>query len=139
VRKSRRENDGAIYWRNVSSVPKHAGVALVMSFEMMRLNRASSEPLYEQLYRQIREELESGSFDSSASRVPSSRVLAANSRDFETDCKPSVLKAACRRLSSNPETIRYFCRRPFTGNFSEGSHAGRRPRVASIPRASRGE
>jgi GntR family transcriptional regulator / MocR family aminotransferase len=48
-----------------------------MSFEMVRLDRASSEPLYEQLYRQIREELESGSFDSSASRVPSSRVLAA--------------------------------------------------------------
>ena len=48
-----------------------------MSFEMVRLDRASSEPLYEQLYHQIREELESGSFDSSASRVPSSRVLAA--------------------------------------------------------------
>ncbi|HWY39168.1 MAG TPA: PLP-dependent aminotransferase family protein [Chthoniobacterales bacterium] len=48
-----------------------------MSFEMVRLDRASSEPLYQQLYRQIREELESGSFDSSASRVPSSRVLAA--------------------------------------------------------------
>jgi GntR family transcriptional regulator / MocR family aminotransferase len=47
-----------------------------MSFEMVRLDRASSEPLYQQLYRQIREELESGSFDSSASRVPSSRVLA---------------------------------------------------------------
>jgi GntR family transcriptional regulator/MocR family aminotransferase len=48
-----------------------------MSFEMVRLDRALSEPLYRQLYRQIREELESGSFDSSASRVPSSRVLAA--------------------------------------------------------------
>src|SRR5689334_16790663 len=48
-----------------------------MSFEMVRLDHASSEPLYQQLYRQIREELESGSFDSSASRVPSSRVLAA--------------------------------------------------------------
>lgn len=48
-----------------------------MSFEMVRLDRASPEPLYQQLYRQIREELEIGSFDSSASRVPSSRVLAA--------------------------------------------------------------
>jgi GntR family transcriptional regulator/MocR family aminotransferase len=46
-----------------------------MSFEMVRLDRASSEPLYQQLYRQIREELESGSF--CASRMPSSRVLAA--------------------------------------------------------------
>jgi len=48
-----------------------------MAFEMVRLDRALSEPLHQQLYRQIREELESGSFDSSASRVPSSRVLAA--------------------------------------------------------------
>ena len=69
--------NGAIYCATVSSVPKQRRRRLVMSFEMVRLNRASSEPLYEQLYRQIREELESGSFDSSASRVPSSRVLAA--------------------------------------------------------------
>jgi len=69
--------NGTIYCRTVSSVPRQRRRRLVMSFEMVRLDRASSEPLYEQLYRQIREELESGSFDSSASRVPSSRVLAA--------------------------------------------------------------
>jgi GntR family transcriptional regulator/MocR family aminotransferase len=69
--------NGAINGRRVSSVPKHRRRRLVMSFEMVRLDRASSEPLYQQLYRQIREELESGSFDSSASRVPSSRGLAA--------------------------------------------------------------
>src|SRR5882762_7885099 len=65
--------NGAIYGRTVSSVSKQRRRRLVMSFEMVRLDRASSEPLYQQLYRQIREELESGSFDSSASRVPSSR------------------------------------------------------------------
>jgi len=69
--------NGAIYSRTVSSAPKQRRRRLVMSFEMVRLDRASSEPLYEQLYRQIREELESGSFDSSASRVPSSRALTA--------------------------------------------------------------
>ncbi|HJW37857.1 MAG TPA: PLP-dependent aminotransferase family protein, partial [Candidatus Udaeobacter sp.] len=69
--------NGAIYGRTVSSVPKQRRRRLIMSFEMVRLDRASSEPLYQQLYRQIREELESGSFDSGASRVPSSRVLAA--------------------------------------------------------------
>src|SRR5262249_29104938 len=69
--------NGAIYGRTVASVPKRRRRRLVMSFEMVRLDRASSEPLHQQLYRQIREELESGSFDSSASRVPSSRVLAA--------------------------------------------------------------
>ena len=68
---------GAIYGRTVSSVPKQRRRRLVMSFEMVRLDRGSSEPLYQQLYRQIREELESGTFDSSASLVPSSRVLAA--------------------------------------------------------------
>src|ERR1700756_5066654 len=72
-----RKMNGAIYGRTVSSVPKQRRRRLVMSFEMVRLDRASSEPLYQQLYRQIREELESGSFDSTASRVPSSRVLAA--------------------------------------------------------------
>src|SRR5260370_15905416 len=48
-----------------------------MWFKRVRRDRASPEPLHQQLYRQIREELESGSFDSSASRGPSSRVLAA--------------------------------------------------------------
>jgi GntR family transcriptional regulator/MocR family aminotransferase len=68
--------NGAIHERTASSVPKQRRRRLVMSFEMVRLDRASPEPLYQQLYRQIRTELESGSFDSSASRVPSSRVLA---------------------------------------------------------------
>ena len=49
----------------------------VIDFEMVVLDRTSSEPLYEQLYRQIRQELESGIFESNSSRLPSSRVLAA--------------------------------------------------------------
>src|SRR5262245_61966631 len=69
--------NGAIYNRTVSSIPQQRRRRLVMTFEIVSLDRASSDPLYQQLYRQIREELESGSFDSSASRVPSSRVLAA--------------------------------------------------------------
>jgi len=72
--------NGATYRRTILSVPKQRRRRLVMSFEMVRLDRASSEPLYQQLYRQIREELESGSFDSSASRVPSSRVVATTLR-----------------------------------------------------------
>src|SRR3982750_1725629 len=69
--------NGAIYGRPGSSGPRQRRRMSVMSFEMVRLDRSSSEPLHQQLYRQIRGELESGSFDSSASRVPSSRVLAA--------------------------------------------------------------
>ena len=47
-----------------------------MAFEMIRLDRAAAEPLHKQLYRQIRDELRSGNFDRSASRLPSSRELA---------------------------------------------------------------
>lgn len=67
------KSNGANARRTISSLPKRRR-RLVISFEMVRLDRASPEPLYQQLYRQIRDELESGSF--SASRLPSSRVLA---------------------------------------------------------------
>src|SRR2546427_9565267 len=62
--------NGAIYGRTGSSVPKQRRRRSVMAFEMVRLDRALSEPLHQQLYRQIREEIESGSVYSRASRVP---------------------------------------------------------------------
>jgi GntR family transcriptional regulator/MocR family aminotransferase len=45
---------------------------------MIRLDRAAAEPLHQQLYRQIRDELISGNFGNSSSRLPSSRVLAVD-------------------------------------------------------------
>jgi GntR family transcriptional regulator/MocR family aminotransferase len=50
----------------------------IIAFEMIRLDRTAAEPLHAQLYRQIRDELISGGFTDGASRLPSSRVLAAN-------------------------------------------------------------
>ena len=50
----------------------------IIAFEMIRLDRASGEPLQQQLYRQIRNELKSGGFSVGASRLPSSRALAAD-------------------------------------------------------------
>src|SRR6266496_2298398 len=50
----------------------------LVAFEMVRLDRAAAEPLHQQLYRQIRDELASGSFNSNSSRLPSSRALAAD-------------------------------------------------------------
>jgi GntR family transcriptional regulator/MocR family aminotransferase len=50
----------------------------IIAFEMIRLDRAAAEPLHEQLYGQIRDELRSGSFTDGASRLPSSRALAAD-------------------------------------------------------------
>jgi len=52
----------------------------ILAFEMVRLDRAAAEPLHQQLYRQIRDELALGSFNHNSSRLPSSRALAANFR-----------------------------------------------------------
>ncbi len=49
-----------------------------MAFEMIQLNRSGDEPLHEQLYRQIRDELISATFNNNSSRLPSSRDLAAD-------------------------------------------------------------
>ena len=50
----------------------------IIGFEMIRLDRMAAEPLHQQLYRQIRDELVSGSFSDGSSRLPSSRALAAD-------------------------------------------------------------
>ena len=49
----------------------------IIAFEMVRLDRDAAEPLHHQLYRQIRDELTSGNFNHGISRLPPSRVLAA--------------------------------------------------------------
>ena len=43
---------------------------------MVRLDRSAAEPLHDQLYRQIRDELRSASLSDGACRIPSSRTLA---------------------------------------------------------------
>src|SRR5207253_11444416 len=50
----------------------------IIAFEMIRLDRMATEPLHQQLYRQIRDELVSGSFNDGSSRLPSSRALASD-------------------------------------------------------------
>src|SRR5437016_12109252 len=50
----------------------------IMAFEMVRLDRAADEPLHEQLYRQVRDELVSATFNNNSSRLPSSRELATD-------------------------------------------------------------
>jgi GntR family transcriptional regulator / MocR family aminotransferase len=50
----------------------------IIAFDMIRLDRTSKEPLHEQLYRQIRDELKSGRFSDGSSRLPSSRTLATD-------------------------------------------------------------
>ena len=52
----------------------------IIAFEMIRLDRAAHEPLHQQLYRQIRDELISGNVNDGAARLPSSRSLAIDLR-----------------------------------------------------------
>ena len=50
----------------------------IIAFEMIRLDRAATEPLHQQLYRQIRDELKLARFSDGSSRLPSSRALAVD-------------------------------------------------------------
>ena len=52
----------------------------IIAFEMICLDRTTAEPLHQQLYRQIRDELQSGRFSDGSSRLPSSRALATDLR-----------------------------------------------------------
>src|SRR5712691_3004929 len=63
---------------NKKSLLKKRRRRSIIAFEMILLDRTSIEPLHQQLYRQIRDELRSGSFSDGASRLPSSRALAAD-------------------------------------------------------------
>jgi len=47
---------------NRKSRPQKRRRRSIIAFEMIRLDRAAAEPLHEQLYRQIRDELKSGRF-----------------------------------------------------------------------------
>src|SRR5213592_9751 len=61
---------------NRKSRPQKRRRRSIIAFEMIRLDRTATELLHQQLYRQIRDELKSGRFSDSSSRLPSSRALA---------------------------------------------------------------
>src|SRR5215467_1944902 len=126
--------NGAIYGRTGSALPKQRRRRLVMSFEMVRLDRESPEPLYQQLYRQIREELESGSFDSSTSRVPSSRVLAATLRIS----RPTVNQAFSKLLAEGYFQVRkrsgIFVAEHLPATFLKAARLTATPRTEHCPR-----
>src|SRR6266404_2336368 len=61
---------------NRKSRPQKRRRRSIIAFEMIRLDRRATEPLHEQLYRQVRDELKSGRFSDGSSRLPSSRALA---------------------------------------------------------------
>src|SRR3984893_7724434 len=73
-----RRNLGKIGMSRSESPLKKRRRRSIIAFEMIRLDRTATEPLHEQLYRQIRDELKSGTFTDCASRLPSSSALAVD-------------------------------------------------------------
>ena len=74
------------------SLPQKRRRRSIIAFEMIRLDRTSKEPLHEQLYRQIRDELKSGKFSDGSSRLPSSRALATDWRISRSTVRLAFLK-----------------------------------------------
>src|SRR5438067_3385096 len=64
----------------------------IIAFEMIRLDRTAGEPLHEQLYRQIRDELKSGRFSDGSSRLPSSRAFAIERRISRSTVRLAISK-----------------------------------------------
>lgn len=86
-RRVRRFNETAMPVKRMHSPARRGGASLprrrrrkhlVIAFEMVHLDRTSREPLHEQLYRQIRNELDSGVFSGGIWRLPSSRTMATD-------------------------------------------------------------
>src|SRR5215831_9043804 len=93
---------------NRKSRPQKRRRRSIIAFEMIRLDRTSTEPLHEQLYRQIRDELKSGRFSDSSSRLPSSRTLAT-----DRGISRSTVKLALSKLQADG----YLRSKPGSGTF----------------------
>jgi GntR family transcriptional regulator/MocR family aminotransferase len=80
----------------------------IITFEMIQLDRTATEPLHEQLYRQIRDELKSGRFSDGSSRLPSSRALATDRR---------ISRSTVRLAFSKLHAEGYLRSKPGSGTF----------------------
>jgi GntR family transcriptional regulator/MocR family aminotransferase len=94
--------------RKSKSRPQKRRRRSIIAFEMIRLDRKATEPLHEQLYRQIRDELKSGRFSDGSSRLPSSRVLA-----MDRGVSRSTVRLALSKLHAEG----YLRSKPGSGTF----------------------
>jgi GntR family transcriptional regulator/MocR family aminotransferase len=120
--------------KNLSKKPRRRHS--IMAFEMIRLDRAAAEPLHQQLYRQIRDELISGSFNNNSSRLPSSRALAA-----DLGISRFTVNLACSRLHAEGYLQSRigsgtFVAEPLPETFLSARTAKAEPRIERAPRLS---
>jgi len=108
----------------------------ILAFEMVRLDRAAVEPLHQQLYRQIRDELTSASFNNNSSRLPSSRDLA-----LELGVSRFTVNVAFSRLHAEGYLESKigsgtFAAKPLPENFLRARTAKAEPQIERPPRLS---
>jgi GntR family transcriptional regulator/MocR family aminotransferase len=117
----------------------------IIAFEMIRLDRTSSEPLHLQLYRQIRDELKLGSFGDGAARLPSSRALAADLGIARLTVKLAFLKLDAEGYLAPKARSGTFVAYPLPESFLSAAKSkaypavDRPPRIADRVRALRDE
>jgi GntR family transcriptional regulator / MocR family aminotransferase len=113
----------------------------IIAFEMIRLDRTAAEPLHEQLYRQIRDELRSGSFTDGASRLPSSRALAVELGVSRNTVNLAFSKLYAEGYLRSKARSGTFVAHPFPETFltadkpKAGRLVGYRPRISRRVRA----
>src|ERR1043166_2076264 len=93
---------------NRKSRPQKRRRRSIIAFEMIRLDRTATEPLHEQLYRQIRDELKSGKFSDASSRLPSTRALATDQ---------GISRSTVRLALSKLHAEGYLLSKPGSGTF----------------------
>src|SRR4029453_9576469 len=119
------------------SLPKKRRRRSIIAFEMIQLDRTAAEPLHEQLYRQIRDELRSGNFSNGACRLPSSRTLA-----FDLGISRGTVNLAFSKLYAegylrSKTRSGTFVAHPLPETFLTADKPKARPLVGNRPRISR--
>src|SRR5262249_46565168 len=108
----------------------------IIGFEMIRLDRSAAEPLHDQLYRQIRDELRSGSFTSGACRVPSSRLLAVDLGISRLTVSLAFSKLHAEGYLRSKSRSGTFVANPLPETFLTANKPKAMPQVAQRPRTS---
>jgi GntR family transcriptional regulator / MocR family aminotransferase len=117
-------------------LPKKRRRRSIIAFEMIRLDRASTDPLHQQLYRQIRDELKSGSFTDGACRLPSSRVLATNLRISRVTVSLAFSKLHAEGYLRSKSRSGTFVAHPLPETFLSADKAKTCPAIGRPPRIS---
>src|SRR6478672_3129351 len=109
----------------------------IIGFEMIRLNRSAAEPLHDQLYRQIQDELRSGGFNGDAGRIPSSRILAEDLGIARLTVNLAFSKLHAEGYLRSKPRSGTFVAHPLPETFLTADKAKALPTVEDRPRISR--